>query len=80
MTASLKQLAEDVRRVYHPPAGRPWSLADVAIVKLLKAIEEQPPEASRRRATLEAFFIVVGSDFDNVVLEKLRARIEEACR
>jgi len=37
--AMLKSLAVEVRRVYSPPGGRAWSMADVAIVKLLKAIE-----------------------------------------
>lgn len=40
MKPSIKQLAEQVRKVWSPPAERPWSLADVAITKLLKAVEE----------------------------------------
>jgi hypothetical protein len=40
MKPTLKALAADVRRVWSPPPSRAWSLADVAITKLLRAIEE----------------------------------------
>jgi hypothetical protein len=36
----VQRLAAEVRRVWSPPAGRPWGLDVVAIMKLLKAIEE----------------------------------------
>jgi len=42
VNASLKQLAADVRSVWNPPGGRAWSRADLAMVKLLKAIEDAP--------------------------------------
>jgi len=37
---TLKQLADDVRAVWNPPPSRPWSQADIRIVKLLNAIDE----------------------------------------
>lgn len=46
MRPSLKQLAADVREVWSPPGGRAWSISDVRIVKLLKAIEEMPDLAA----------------------------------
>lgn len=38
---TLKQFAEDVEKVWSPPGGRAWSLADVKIAKLLKTIRER---------------------------------------
>lgn len=41
--ATLKDLVAEVRRVWSPPGTRAWSMADVAIVRLLKAIEDLDP-------------------------------------
>lgn len=59
MSTSLQELAAQVRRVYEPPERRAWSLADVAIVKLLRAIETMPSTddagfTARLRSELEA--------------------------
>lgn len=48
MSASLKQLADDVRRVWSPPGGRAWSHADVAITRLLTTIEKATAELDVR--------------------------------
>ncbi len=50
MKNDLKTLAAAVRKVWDPPgSARAWGLADVAIVRLLKAIEDGPD----RNALLE---------------------------
>lgn len=54
---NLESLAADVRKVWSPPAGRPWSHGEVAILKLLKAIEDGAVprlQAQARKAMLEA--------------------------
>jgi hypothetical protein len=63
MTTTLKTLASEVRRVWNPPGGRPWSYADVAIVKLLRTIEDAPDQPEETR---------------NEILEKAALAIEEA--
>lgn len=54
MSAQLKQLVEELRRVWEPPTRTAWSLSDVKLVKLLKAIDDLPAEDDlRRRLAIE---------------------------
>jgi hypothetical protein len=76
----LKQLAAKVRCCWSPPADRAWSPGDVAIVKLLKAIEDAPAEALQRRAELERLFLALAPDLDQYSLARVRARLEEICQ
>lgn len=45
---TLKQMANGLRRVWSPPERRALSLSDVAILRLLKAIEALPEEDELR--------------------------------
>lgn len=77
MKATLTQLAADVRRVWSPPAGRAWSLADLAMVKLLKAIEEAPPD--RLPALAHSVFDALdGLDPEGAPAEILERALREA--
>lgn len=80
MKSTLRQLAAEVREVWNPPGTRAWSIADVRIVKLLKAVEDAPDESLQHRVSLERLFIAIASDFDQYTLGKVRERIEELCR
>lgn len=55
--SELKRLAAELRRVWEPPAKSAWSLSDVRLVKLLKAIDALP-ERSEDTARVERARIV----------------------
>lgn len=71
MTATFKELAASVREVWSPPAGRPWSPGVVRIVRLLKAIEDQPDvEAVRAAAARRGMLEGVLASFDSMANEE----------
>lgn len=53
MSTALKQLAADLRRVWEAPERKALGLADVRLLKLLKAIEALPTDDLRARFEAE---------------------------
>jgi hypothetical protein len=69
---SLRKLADEVREVWSPPAGRPWSQGIVRIVRLLNAVAAHDCAASDVNAD------VLTAAVERLMAERDQARAELA--
>lgn len=69
MSATIKQLAAELRKVWNAPATRPWARLDVAIAKLLQKAEETPEPVApdTMHARIEAAFDKMASGAPTLV-------------